>query len=180
MSIRRAILYLKRLVLPVASNFQKQNGCPKQYYWNSNNPMIAEIESDLRILLPLPTWYMPQEKAPNAVRKIATALGPFDGIRRAYRTGGKPPGGGPSWRTGISFTLAIPGFFLITASVIFSNSESDTHEIYTQEKNGSRQFQTIVLCSYEFMLGTSEAVPPMVYSKNSRAGPLTTIRIAYF
>ncbi|MFS8019455.1 hypothetical protein Hanom_Chr15g01403991 [Helianthus anomalus] len=49
---------------------------------------------------------------------MATALGPLDGIRRAYRTGAKPPGGGPSWRRGMSLTLAIPGLFLIAASVI--------------------------------------------------------------
>lgn len=74
----------------------------------------------LRILLPCPTWYIPHEKAPNVVRKMAMALGPVLGIRRANRTGAKPPGGGPSWRTGMSFTLAIPGFFLIIASVIFT------------------------------------------------------------
>jgi hypothetical protein len=78
------------------------------------------MKAYLRILLPCPTWYMPQEKAPKAARNMATALGPLLGIRRAYRTGAKPPGGGPSWRTGMSLTLAIPGFFLITASVIFS------------------------------------------------------------
>lgn len=49
------------------------------------------------------------------------ALGPLVGIRRAYRTGANPPGGGPSCRTGMSFTLAIPGFFLIIASVIFTD-----------------------------------------------------------
>jgi len=74
----------------------------------------------LRILLPCPTWYIPQEKAPKVVRKIAIALGPVFGILRANRTGANPPGGGPSWRTGMSFTLAIPGFFLIIASVIFT------------------------------------------------------------
>ena len=78
------------------------------------------MKAYLRILFPCPTWYMPQEKAPKAARNMATALGPLLGIRRAYRTGAKPPGGGPSWRTGMSLTLAIPGFFLITASVIFS------------------------------------------------------------
>lgn len=72
--------------------------------------------------MPWPTWYMPQEKAPKAVRKMATALGPLLGMRRANRTGANPPGGGPSWRTGMSFTLAIPGFFLICASVIFLSS----------------------------------------------------------
>lgn len=72
----------------------------------------------LRILLPWPTWYMPQEKAPKAAKKMAVALGPVLGMRRAYRTGANPPGGGPSWRTGMSFTLAMPGFFLIIASVI--------------------------------------------------------------
>ncbi|KAJ0702897.1 hypothetical protein HanPI659440_Chr14g0544871 [Helianthus annuus] len=61
---------------------------------------------------------MPQEKAPKAVRNMATALGPLEGIRRAYRTGAKPPGGGPSWRSGMSLTDAIPGLFLIAASVI--------------------------------------------------------------
>jgi hypothetical protein len=54
------------------------------------------------------------------VRKIARALGPVLGIRRANLAGAKPPGGGPSWRTGMSLTLAIPGFFLIIASVIFT------------------------------------------------------------
>lgn len=49
------------------------------------------------------------------------ALGPLVGIRRAYLTGANPPGGGPSCRTGMSFTLAIPGFFLIIASVIFTD-----------------------------------------------------------
>jgi hypothetical protein len=63
---------------------------------------------------------MPQEKAPKVVRKIARALGPVLGIRRANLAGAKPPGGGPSWRTGMSLTLAIPGFFLIIASVIFT------------------------------------------------------------
>ncbi|KAK2454041.1 GRIM-19 protein [Trifolium repens] len=63
---------------------------------------------------------MPQEKAPKVVRKIARALGPVLGIRRANLAGAKPPGGGPSWRSGISLTLAIPGFFLIIASVIFT------------------------------------------------------------
>ena len=75
--------------------------------------------ADLRILLPWPSRYMPQDQAPTATRKIAMALGPLLEIRRAYRTGANPPGGGPSWRTGMSLTLAIPGFFLICASVIF-------------------------------------------------------------
>lgn len=79
-----------------------------------------EKKNHLRILLPCPTWYIPQEKAPKVVRKIAMALGPVFGILRANRTGANPPGGGPSWRTGMSFTLAIPGFFLIIASVIFT------------------------------------------------------------
>lgn len=73
----------------------------------------------LRILLPFPTWYMPQEKRPRVVKKIAMALGPELGILRANRTGAKPPGGGPSCRTGMSLMLAIPALFLITASVIF-------------------------------------------------------------
>lgn len=77
-------------------------------------------ERYLRILFPWPTWYMPQEKTPKVVRNRAMALGPLLGIRRANRTGANPPGGGPSWRTGMSFTLAIPGFFLIIASVIFA------------------------------------------------------------
>lgn len=55
---------------------------------------------------------------------MATALGPLLGILRAYRTGGNPPGGGPSWRIGMSFTLTMPGFFLIAASVIFGLSLS--------------------------------------------------------
>lgn len=49
---------------------------------------------------------------------MATALGPLDGILRAYLTGAKPPGGGPSWRSGMSLTLAMPGLFLMKASVI--------------------------------------------------------------
>jgi hypothetical protein len=61
---------------------------------------------------------MPQEKAPKATRKSAVALGPLLGIRRAYLTGANPPGGGPSWSSGMSFTLAIPGFFLTIASVM--------------------------------------------------------------
>lgn len=76
----------------------------------------------LRFLFPTPTWYIPQEKAPKAVRKMAKALGPVLGIRRANRTGAKPPGGGPSCNKGMSFTLAIPAFFLIIASVIFVSS----------------------------------------------------------
>lgn len=62
---------------------------------------------------------MPQEKTPKVVRKIAMALGPELGILRANRTGAKPPGGGPSCKTGMSLTLAIPGLFLMYASVIF-------------------------------------------------------------
>ena len=52
--------------------------------------------SYLRILFPWPTWYIPQEKAPETARNMAIALGPVLDIRRAYRTGANPPGGGPS------------------------------------------------------------------------------------
>jgi hypothetical protein len=62
---------------------------------------------------------MPYAKAPKVVRKMAVALGPEVGIRRAKRTGAKPPGGGPSCTTGISLMLAIPGLFRTRDSVIF-------------------------------------------------------------
>lgn len=86
-------------------------------------------EKNLRILLPWPTWYIPQENVPKVARKMATALGPLLGMRRANRTGANPPGGGPSWRTGMSLTLAIPGLFLITASVIFFRSLLFRHSL---------------------------------------------------
>lgn len=86
----------------------------------------SKPSTDRRTRLPWPTWYMPQEKAPTAARKIATALGPLLGMRRAYLTGRNPPGGGPSWRTGISLTLAIPGFFRTTDSVILPSPITTT------------------------------------------------------
>uniref|UniRef100_A0A0A9E0Y7 Uncharacterized protein n=1 Tax=Arundo donax TaxID=35708 RepID=A0A0A9E0Y7_ARUDO len=92
--------------------------------WSIGNIALrAAIFSSLsarRTLFPWPTWYMPHAKAPKAVRKMAVALGPEVGIRRAYRTGANPPGGGPSCTTGISLTLAIPGLFRTMASVILA------------------------------------------------------------
>ena len=40
--------------------------------------------------------------APTA--NMVKPVGPVDGSLRAYLTDGNPPGGGPSWRTGMSLT----------------------------------------------------------------------------
>ena len=40
--------------------------------------------------------------APTA--NIVKPVGPVEGSLRAYLTDGNPPGGGPSWRTGMSLT----------------------------------------------------------------------------
>jgi hypothetical protein len=61
---------------------------------------------------------MPQPITTEENSTTAKPLGPELAILRAYRTGGKPPGGGPSWRTGKSLTLAKPFWPLSIASVI--------------------------------------------------------------
>jgi hypothetical protein len=69
-------------------------------------------------MLPCPTWYIPHPITAEDTNSTVNPLGPELAILLAYLTAGNPPGGGPSCNTGMSFTLAMPFWPLMLASVI--------------------------------------------------------------